>query len=60
MAWLRGRHNGAAAWRGLPAVLPAWALGGGLAATLLVGTVAGIYPAMRAAKMSPTLALSTT
>ena len=43
-----------------PAVLPAWALGGGLAATLLVGTVAGIYPAMRAAKMSPTLALSTT
>ena len=40
--------------------LPVWALGGGLAATLLVGTVAGIYPAMRAAKMSPTLALSTT
>jgi putative ABC transport system permease protein len=51
---------GFAAWRGLPAVLPVWALGGGLAATLLVGTVAGIYPAMRAAKMSPTLALSTT
>ncbi|MEO3855024.1 ABC transporter permease [Acrocarpospora sp. B8E8] len=50
---------GYAAWRDLPAVVPLWALGGGLAATLLVGTVAGIYPAMRAARMSPTLALST-
>ncbi|WP_248960741.1 ABC transporter permease [Sphaerisporangium perillae] len=50
---------GYAAWRDLPMVLPAWALGGGLAATVLVGTVAGIYPAMRAARMSPTLALST-
>jgi ABC-type antimicrobial peptide transport system permease subunit len=43
----------------MPAVVPAWALGGGLAATLLVGSVAGIYPAMRAARMSPTLALAT-
>ncbi|WP_405142190.1 ABC transporter permease [Sphaerisporangium sp. NBC_01403] len=50
---------GYATWRDLPMVLPAWALGGGLAATLLVGTIAGIYPAMRAARMSPTLALST-
>ncbi|MBO3749008.1 ABC transporter permease [Streptosporangiaceae bacterium NEAU-GS5] len=49
-----------ATWRDLPPVLPAWAPAGGLAATLLVGTVAGIYPAARAARMSPTLALSTT
>ena len=35
-----------------------WAVRPG--ATLVIGTVAGIYPAMRAAKMSPTLALSTT
>ncbi|GII00540.1 ABC transporter permease [Planobispora takensis] len=51
---------GYAAVRDLPAVVPAWALAGGLAATLLVGTVAGIYPAARAARMSPTLALNTT
>lgn len=50
---------GYAAVGGLPAVIPLWALAGGVGATLLVGTVAGIYPAMRAARMSPTLALST-
>ncbi|WP_214318537.1 ABC transporter permease [Nonomuraea sediminis] len=44
--------------QGMLTVVPAGALGGGLAATLLVGTVAGIYPAMRAARMSPTLALT--
>ncbi|GAA3131659.1 ABC transporter permease [Streptosporangium carneum] len=49
-----------AAWRGLPPVAPAWTLGGGLAVTLLVGVVAGIYPAARAARMPPTLALSVT
>ncbi|WP_061291674.1 ABC transporter permease [Herbidospora cretacea] len=49
-----------ATWTGLPPTVPAWAPGGALAATLLVGTVAGIYPAMRAARMSPTLALSST
>ncbi|GAA0364206.1 ABC transporter permease [Microbispora corallina] len=48
-----------AAWRDLPSVIPVWAVAGGLGATLLVGTAAGIYPAMRAARMSPTLALST-
>jgi putative ABC transport system permease protein len=50
---------GYALWQDMPAVVPAWALGGGLAATVLVGAVAGIYPAMRAARMSPTLALAT-
>jgi putative ABC transport system permease protein len=44
---------------GIPWVIPLWAVGGGFAATLLIGTVAGIYPALRAARLSPTLALHT-
>ncbi|WP_084780494.1 ABC transporter permease [Planobispora rosea] len=50
---------GYAAVRDLPAVVPVWAPAGGLAAALLVGTAAGVYPAARAARMSPTLALNT-
>ncbi|MFC9427429.1 ABC transporter permease [Streptomyces sp. NPDC056987] len=42
---------------GLPWVVPLWAVGGGFAATLLIGTVAGLYPAVRASLLSPTLAL---
>ncbi|MFC5748771.1 ABC transporter permease [Actinomadura rugatobispora] len=48
-----------ALYRGWPPVVPAWALGGALAATLAIGTVAGLYPAMRAARLSPTAALAT-
>ncbi|MBP2707434.1 ABC transporter permease [Microbispora sp. RL4-1S] len=51
---------GYALWRDLPSVVPLWVLGGGLAAALAVGVVAGIYPAARAARMPPTAALSTT
>lgn len=40
-------------------VVPAWASGGGVAATLLVGAVAGLYPAIRAARLAPTEALAT-
>jgi putative ABC transport system permease protein len=47
-----------AALRDWPAVLPLWALAGGLAATLLIGAIAGLYPAMRAARLSPTTALA--
>ncbi|MDL4820130.1 ABC transporter permease [Actinomadura opuntiae] len=50
---------GFAAAKGWPPVVPAWAPAGALAATLLIGTVAGLYPAMRAARLSPTAALAT-
>ncbi|MFJ4877361.1 ABC transporter permease [Streptomyces sp. NPDC088745] len=41
----------------LPWVVPSWAVGGGFGATLVIGTVAGLYPAVRASRLSPTLAL---
>ncbi|UQX05092.1 FtsX-like permease family protein [Streptomyces sp. RerS4] len=43
---------------GLPWVVPPWAVAGGFAATLAIGTLAGLYPAVRAARLSPTLALA--
>jgi putative ABC transport system permease protein len=48
-----------AASRDWPLALPAWALALGAVATVLVGAVAGAYPAVRAARMSPTAALAT-
>jgi putative ABC transport system permease protein len=50
---------GFAASRDWPFALPLWVLGGAAAATILVGTLAGAYPAARAARMSPTAALAT-
>lgn len=41
-----------------PTVVPAWATAGGLAATLLIGAVAGLYPAIRASRLAPTEALA--
>ena len=40
-----------------PAIVPVDALLGGLAVSMVVGAVAGAYPAMRAARLSPTKAL---
>ena len=42
-----------------PTVVPWWALTGGVAATLAIGAAAGLYPAVRAARLAPTEALST-
>jgi putative ABC transport system permease protein len=50
---------GFAASRDWPLALPLWVLAGSAAATILVGAVAGAYPATRAARMSPTAALAT-
>jgi putative ABC transport system permease protein len=38
-------------------VIPALAWGGGIAAALVIGAIAGLLPALRAARMSPTQAL---
>jgi putative ABC transport system permease protein len=46
-----------AASRGWPFALPAWVLALAAGATVLVGALAGAYPAARAARMSPTSAL---
>jgi len=50
---------GFAASRDWPFALPVWVLAVAAAATVLVGAVAGAYPAARAARMSPTAALAT-
>jgi putative ABC transport system permease protein len=39
------------------AVVPAYGLVGGVGAALAIGALAGLYPAMRAARLSPTDAL---
>jgi putative ABC transport system permease protein len=42
-----------------PIVVPAWIIVGGIVATALVGVVAGLVPALRAARVAPTEALAT-
>jgi len=43
-----------------PTAMPAWFVGGAFAAALLIGALAGLYPAVRAARLAPTEALATT
>jgi putative ABC transport system permease protein len=45
--------------KGWAVVVPVLAWGGGLGAALLIGAAAGLLPALRAARMSPTEALWT-
>jgi len=47
-----------AATQGWPSVVPVWATVGGLGATLVIGAVAGLYPAVRASRLPPTEALA--
>lgn len=44
--------------QGWPVAIPLWAVGGGLAATVVIGGVSGLYPAARAARIPPTSALA--
>jgi putative ABC transport system permease protein len=48
---------GYAMTRSWPTVVPVWALAGGLGATVVIGGIAGLYPAIRAARLAPTEAL---
>ncbi|MBI4218566.1 MAG: ABC transporter permease, partial [Chloroflexi bacterium] len=45
--------------QGWPTVVPAWVIAGGITATLIIGGVAGLYPALRAARVAPAEALAT-
>jgi putative ABC transport system permease protein len=49
---------GYAAYQTWPAVVPPWATFGALGATVVIGGIAGLYPAIRAARLSPTEALA--
>jgi putative ABC transport system permease protein len=51
--------TGYAVYQGWPSVVPVWAVTGGVAATLGIGALAGLYPAVRASRLSPTEALAT-
>jgi putative ABC transport system permease protein len=48
---------GYAAYQGWPAVIPLHAVAGGFAGAIGVGIVAGVYPSIRAARLTPTEAL---
>lgn len=42
-----------------PPTIPAWTVASGIGATIAIGAVAGLYPAIRAARLAPTEALTT-
>ncbi|PCG87072.1 ABC transporter permease [Streptomyces sp. WZ.A104] len=48
---------GFATAKGWQVVVPPWAVGGGLGSTVVIGMIAGLYPAVRASRLCPTEAL---
>ncbi|MEU4528170.1 ABC transporter permease [Micromonospora ureilytica] len=50
---------GYATYQGWPPMIPPTAVLGGITGALLVGVVAGVYPSIRAARLTPTEALNT-
>ena len=50
---------GYATWQQWPLVIPAGPLGAGVAGATAGGVLAGVYPAVRAARLTPTEALAT-
>ncbi|MFD5554944.1 ABC transporter permease [Streptomyces sp. NPDC127068] len=55
-----GVTTGFAVYQGWPTVVPLWAVAGGVGATLVIGGIAGLYPAVRASRLAPTEALAAT
>jgi putative ABC transport system permease protein len=55
-----GATGAYAAYEGLTLLVPPLAVAGGLLAACLLGALAGLYPAMRASRLTPTEALATT
>lgn len=49
---------GFAAVRGWPTQVPVWATGAGVGVTLVIGVIAGLWPAVRAGRLTPTEALT--
>lgn len=49
---------GYATAQGWPTAVPVWATAGGMAVTVAIGAVAGLYPAVRASRVAPTEALA--
>ncbi|MER7171380.1 ABC transporter permease [Streptomyces mesophilus] len=50
--------GGYAVYQGWPVTVPLWAGVGGVLATLVIGALAGLYPAVRASRLAPTEALA--
>jgi putative ABC transport system permease protein len=50
---------GYARWQGWPLVVPAEAAVAGVAGAVVIGVLAGVYPCVRAARLTPTQALAT-
>ncbi|GAB1692366.1 ABC transporter permease [Krasilnikovia sp. M28-CT-15] len=51
---------GYATWQAWPLVVPAAAAVSGVGGAVVIGVLAGVYPCMRAARLTPTQALATT